>query len=53
MGKNGPMTIYSAIWKDGPLLHGYDEYIRDSNKEVALKCLHYSLNSVEFVIKEV
>jgi hypothetical protein len=53
MGKNGPMTIYSAIWKDGPLLYSYDKYIRDSNKEVSLKCLHYSQNSVEFVIKEV
>jgi hypothetical protein len=53
MGKNGPITIYSAIWKDGPLLYGYGEYIRDSNKEVSLKCLHYSQNSVEFVINEV
>jgi hypothetical protein len=50
MGKNGLMTIYSAIWKDGPLHYGYG---RDSNKEVSLKCLHNSQNSVEFVINEV
>ena len=35
-------AVYSAIWKDGP--RHYDqingEYIRESNKQVALKCLH-------------
>jgi hypothetical protein len=66
-GKNDLITVYSAIWKDGPLykknnsnanylLNYYsinDEYTRDSNKEVALKCLHNSTNPIEFVINEV
>jgi hypothetical protein len=54
-GKNDLITVYSAIWKDGPLYYNnYDnEYTRDSNKEVALKCLHNSTNPIEFVINEV
>ena len=47
-GKNGFMTVYSAIWKDGPLCKEI-EYARDSNKEVALKCLHNSQNITEFL----
>jgi hypothetical protein len=40
-------TVYSAIWKDGPL--NYDEntekYIKlSSNYKVTLKCLHESQN---------
>ena len=56
-GKNGLITVYSAIWKDGPL--GWNEqskkYTRDSNNEVALKGLHNSQNQnpVEFLINEV
>src|ERR1044071_6789970 len=45
-------TVYSAIWKDGPLCFDYDgkEYSRKSNKKVALKCLHNSQNiSSEFL----
>jgi hypothetical protein len=53
-GKNDLMTVYSAIWKDGPLQYkGYNNYARNSNKLVALKCLHNSQNSIEFVINEV
>ena len=52
-GKNGSITVYSAIWRDGPLYYKYGEYIRDSNKEVALKCLHHSQNLTEFIINEV
>src|SRR6266487_2424863 len=39
-------TIYSAIWNDGPLNYNYNnmEYIRKSDKKVALKCLHNSQN---------
>ncbi|GBB85643.1 hypothetical protein RclHR1_12120007 [Rhizophagus clarus] len=53
-GKNGLITIYSAIWRDGPLCYNdqYDNYIRDSNKEVALKCLHNSQNHIDFLIDE-
>jgi hypothetical protein len=63
-GRNDLITVYSAIWKDGPLykknakylLNYYNsnnKYTRDSNKEVALKCLHNSTNPIEFVINEV
>ena len=55
-GKNGSITVYSAIWKNGPL-HKEDmwsnNYTRDSNKEVALKCLHNLQNPVDYLINEV
>jgi hypothetical protein len=53
--RNDLITVYSAIWKDGPLYYDDydDEYARDSNKKVALKCLHNSTNPIEFVINEV
>jgi hypothetical protein len=53
-GKNGLITVYSAIWKDGPLykLLGYDNYTRDSNKEVTLKCLHNLQESIDSLINE-
>ncbi|POG67752.1 hypothetical protein GLOIN_2v1644385 [Rhizophagus irregularis DAOM 181602=DAOM 197198] len=54
-GKNGLITVYSAIWKDGPLYKkNWDKnYTRDSNKEVALKCLHNSQESIDSLINEV
>ncbi|UZO16997.1 uncharacterized protein OCT59_008363 [Rhizophagus irregularis] len=53
-GKNGLITIYSAVWKDGPLYKEYSNssYTRDSNKKVALKCLHNSQESIDFLINE-
>ncbi|GBC10393.1 hypothetical protein RclHR1_00960010 [Rhizophagus clarus] len=56
-GKIGHMTIYSAIWKDGPLCKMYkrsENYTRDSNKEVALNCLHInnSQDPIDFLINE-
>jgi hypothetical protein len=53
--RNDLITVYSAIWKDGPLYKNkWDyNYTRDSNKEVALKYLHNSTNPIEFVINEV
>ncbi|GBC07877.1 hypothetical protein RclHR1_07750004 [Rhizophagus clarus] len=51
-GKNNFMTVYSAIWKDGPLYEKYDYYKRYSNKNVALKFLHNSQNPIEFLINE-
>jgi hypothetical protein len=48
-GRNNLITVYSAVWKDGPLY----KKDRSPNKKVALKCLHNSKNSVEFVINEV
>jgi hypothetical protein len=55
-GRNDLITIYSAIWKDGPLYKKDEQdkyYTRVPNKEVALKCLHNSTNQIEFVINEV
>jgi hypothetical protein len=55
-GKNSSITVYSAMWKNGPLyrIERYSKnYTRDSNKEVALKFLHNSQNSVESVINKV
>ena len=55
IGKGGSVTVYSAIWRDGPLYYNYqyEEYSRDPNKEIALKCLHNSQNPIEFLINEV
>ena len=52
-GKNGLTTIYSAIWKDGPLHYKYSECTRDSNKKVALKYLHNLQGSIDSLINEV
>jgi hypothetical protein len=54
-GSNYNMTVYSAIWKDGPLqYYEYnDNYRRNPNKKIALKYLHTSKNPIEFVISEV
>jgi hypothetical protein len=53
--KNGSITVYSAIWKDGPLhkKYSWSNYTRDLNKEVALKCLHNLQNPVDSLINEV
>jgi hypothetical protein len=54
--KGGFATVYSAIWKDGPLLYlkGQDEkYNRESNKKVALKCLNNSQNLTNELLNEV
>ena len=54
IGKNGFITVYSAIWMNG-LSYKKDKwsnYIRKSNK-VSLKYLHNSQNSVDFLINEV
>ena len=58
INKNDFITVYSAIWKDGPLHKKYEMYnnygyTRDSNKEVVLKCLHSSQDPIELVINEV
>jgi hypothetical protein len=52
-GKNDLMTVYSAIWKDGPLQYKRNNYAKNPNREVALKNLHNSQNPIEFVINEV
>ena len=52
--KNGLTTVYSAIWRDGPL-HYNNQYVknsRKSNKAVTLKCLH-NLQNLELLVNEV
>jgi hypothetical protein len=53
--KNGHITLYSAIWKDGPFYWNSQNkaYTRDSNKEVTLKYLHNSQESIDSLINEV
>jgi hypothetical protein len=55
INKNDLITVYSAIWKDGPLQYNQHNecYKRNLYKNVALKCLHNSKHSIETVINEV
>ena len=50
-------TVYSAIWKDGPLTYGYKDtkkYIKQHpNCKVTLKCLHNSQNTTNEFLNEV
>ena len=48
-------TVHLAIWKDGPLYYNYNnEYTRESDKKVVLKCLYNSQNITnEFLLDEV
>jgi serine/threonine protein kinase len=56
IGKGGFSTVYSAIWKNGPLLYLKSQdgkYKRDTNKKVALKCLENSQNFINKFLDEV
>ena len=55
IGKGDFATVYSAIWKDGPLKYDYGnkEYTRIFNYKVALKCLHNSQNITNEFLNEV
>ncbi|RIA93125.1 hypothetical protein C1645_819749 [Glomus cerebriforme] len=55
IGKGGFATVYSAIWKNGPLYWDMDKkgYARDLNKTVALKCLDNSQNITGEFLNEV
>ena len=56
MSKGDFATIYSAIWKDGPLYYNYyeEEYVRQiANKAVILKCMHNSQNLNHEFLNEV
>src|SRR5436190_13141855 len=48
-------TIYSALWKDGPLTYDFikNEYERKSGKKVVLKCIHNSQNITNEFLNEV
>ena len=55
IGRGGFATVYSAIWKDGPLDYNKNnkEYTRILSKKVALKCLHNSQNITDEFLNEV
>ncbi|GBC03197.1 hypothetical protein RclHR1_05000010 [Rhizophagus clarus] len=55
IGRGGFATIYSAIWKDGPLIYKEKkhEYKRNSNEKVALKCLDNSQNISDKFLNEI
>jgi serine/threonine protein kinase len=53
IGKGGFATVYSAIWKNGPLDFYKNEYKRLPNKKVALKYLHNSQNITSEFLNEV
>jgi hypothetical protein len=46
IGEDEFSTLYSAIWKDGPLLYHKDEYVytRNRDKVVTIKCLYNTQN---------
>ena len=39
-GKGGFATVYSAIWKDGPLCYNEKNLMRKSGEKIAIKCLY-------------
>ena len=58
IGRGGFATVFSAIWKDGPLEYNRsnEEYTRNlnhSNYKVSLKCLHNSQNNTNKFLNEV
>ncbi|EXX50310.1 kinase-like domain-containing protein [Rhizophagus irregularis DAOM 181602=DAOM 197198] len=55
IGKGGFSTVYSAIWKDGPLYYDSikQKFIRVSYENVALKCLDNSQNITYEFLKEI
>ena len=55
ISKGDVATIYSAIWKDGPLYYNYqNKHVREnSDKKVVLKCIHNSQNITDEFLDEV
>ncbi|GBB83226.1 hypothetical protein RclHR1_00100030 [Rhizophagus clarus] len=55
IGKGGFATVYSAIWRNGPLYYDNNirEYARIRDKKIALKCLHNSQNISNKFLNEV
>ncbi|CAB4441589.1 unnamed protein product [Rhizophagus irregularis] len=53
--KGGFATVYSAMWKYGPLYYNNNEkkYIRNNDKKVALKCLYNSQNIINEFLNEI
>ena len=53
IGKSSFSTVYSAIWKDGPLNYDNKEYARESSKKVALKYSYDNSQNVNKFLNEV
>jgi hypothetical protein len=55
IGKNEYITLYSAVWKDGPLNYNVSkyEYIRNQNEVVTLKYLINYQNIMDTFLKKV
>ena len=55
INKGDIATVYSAIWKDGPLKYDDDneKYTRNSDKRLALKCINNSQNTIDEILSEV
>ncbi|CAB5368973.1 unnamed protein product [Rhizophagus irregularis] len=55
ISKKGFNKIYSAMWEDGPLYYDDNnkEFMRNSNENVALKCLYNSQNKICEFLSEV
>ena len=55
ISKGDLATIYSAIWKDGPLYYSsyLNKWRRDSHTNVTLKCLYYSPDIINRLLNEV
>ncbi|GBC02762.1 hypothetical protein RclHR1_04800002 [Rhizophagus clarus] len=53
IGRGGFATIYSAIWKNGPLKEQNGNYKRNSNKNIALKCLDNLQRPTDELLNEV
>jgi hypothetical protein len=53
IGNGGFATVYSAIWKDGPLSSDKKELTRSPGRNIALKCLYNSRNVTDEFLNEV
>ena len=56
IGKGCFATVYSAIWKDGPLKYDEDteKYVMSTpNYKITLKCLHNTQNITNEFLNEV
>ena len=47
VGKGYFATIYSAVWKNGPLVYYKMKWTRESNKKIALKHFDNSRNMID------
>jgi hypothetical protein len=55
IGNGGFATVYSTIWKNGPLKYDANKkiYTRVPNKKIALKCLNNLQNVTDKFLNEV